>query len=58
MKKKSKDIMYIYLYADDNLMVRKPEAINEAIEALQKYGLVIKIMGGLQNYLSLEVKFS
>ena len=39
-------------------MVGNAEAIDEAIEALQKNGLVLKIVEGQQNYLSFKVGFS
>ena len=39
-------------------MVGNAEAIDEAIEALQKNGLVLKIIEGQQNYLSFKVGFS
>ena len=41
-----------------NLMVGNHEAIDEAIETLQKYGLVLKMVEGQQDYLSCKVKGS
>ena len=39
-------------------MVGDIAAIDDAIEALKSKGLVLKIMDGLQNYLSCEIKIS
>ena len=48
----SKGIMYIALYINDNLMVVNPEAIDDAIKHLGKEGLIVKVINGLQDYLS------
>ena len=58
VKKSEKGIVYVALYVDDNLMIGNVEAINNSIAALKKNGLVLKIVEGLQEYLSCEVKFS
>ena len=50
--------MYVSIYVDDNAMIRDVEAIDDAITALKEYGLVLKVIEGLQDYLSCEVKFS
>ena len=39
-------------------MVGNIAAINNAIGALKSKGLILKIMEGLQDYLSCEIKFS
>ena len=49
-KKSTKGIVYIGLYVDDNLMVGNSETIDQALESLQKHGLVLKVMEGLQDY--------
>ena len=51
-------IVYVALYIDDTLMISGVEAINNTITALKEHGLVLKIMEGLQDCLSYEVKFS
>ena len=56
MKKNKKGIVDLALYADDSLLVVNPEAINEAIKLLSKNGLVLKLLDGLQDYLSFKVK--
>ena len=53
-----KGTAYLALYMDDNLMIGDIAAINDAIEVLKNKGLVLKIMEGLQDYLSCKVKFS
>ena len=58
MKKSAKCKVYIALYVDDNSMWGNPGAIVEAIKALQKHELLLKVMEGLQEYLSCEVEFS
>ena len=50
VKKSAKDIVYIALYTDDNLMIGNLAAINEAIKALKKKRMVLKIMEGLQDH--------
>ena len=39
-------------------MVGDVKVIDNAIIALKNYGLVLKVMEGLQDYLSCEIKFS
>ena len=56
MKKCDKNQKYVALFVYENLMMRNPEAIYEAIKA-QKHGLISKIVEDLQDYLSCEVKF-
>ena len=58
VKKSVKGIVYIALYIYDNLMVGDIAMIDDAVEALKSKGLVLKILEGLQNYLSCEIKFS
>ena len=53
-KKSTKGIVYIALYVEDNLVV----VIDDFIEALKSKGLVLKIVDGLQDYLSCKIKFS
>ena len=48
----------VALYVDDNLMVGNVAAFDSAIEALKSKGLVLKIMDGLQDYLSCKIKIS
>ena len=52
VKKSMKGIVYKALYVDDNLMIGDIAAINEFIEALKITELVLKIVEGLQDYLS------
>ena len=58
VKKSAKCVVYIALYVDDNLMISDLAAIVEAILALKRNGLVLKIMEGLQDYLSCKIKLS
>ena len=51
VKKSAKGIVYI-LYLDDNLIIGNILAIDDTIEALKSKGLVLKIVEGLQKYLS------
>ena len=39
-------------------MIRDVAAIKDTIEALKNKGLVLKIVEGLENYLSCKIKFS
>ena len=39
-------------------MIGDIATINDAIEALKSKGLVLKIMEGMQDYLSCKIKFS
>ena len=57
VKKSMKDIVYIALYVDNNLMVGNIATIDDAIKALKSKGLVLKIIEGLQDYLSCKIKF-
>ena len=43
-------MVYIALYADENLMVGNLEAIDEAIHKVQKFGLVLTVVEELQDY--------
>ena len=58
VKKSAKGMVYIALYVDDNLMVSNITAINDTTEASKSKGLVLKIVEGLQDYLSCKIKFS
>ena len=57
MKKSAKGIVYITLSIDGNLMGGNPEAIEEAIGNF-KILVSIKVVKGLKDYLTCEVKFS
>ena len=57
-KKSVKGIVYVVLYIDNNLMIGNNAMIDDAISALKNKGLVLKIMEGLQDYLSCEIKIS
>ena len=52
-----KGIVYVALYIDNNLMIGDKTAIIDAM-ALKNKGLVLKVVEGLQDYLSCEIKFS
>ena len=58
VKKSVKDIIYVALYVDDNLMIGDVAALHDIIEALKTKGLVLKIVEGLQEHLSFKIKFS
>ena len=58
IKKTAKCIVYVALYIDDILMVSKVEAIDNATSTLKNNGLSLKVMEGLQDYLSCKIKFS
>ena len=58
VKKSAKGIVYVAFYLDDNLMIGNSATIDEAILALKNKGLVLKIMEGLQDYLSCKIKIS
>ena len=58
VKRSAKGIVYIALYVDDNLMGANKAAIDDAILALKNKGLVLKVVEGLQDYLSFEIKIS
>ena len=53
-----KGTVYVALYVDDNLMIWYIATIDDAIEALKNKGLVLKIVEGLQDYLSCKIKIS
>ena len=50
--------MQLALYINDNLLVRDVEAIDKAIETFKEKWHVLKIMEGLQDYLSCKVRVS
>ena len=50
-------MIYIALYRDDNLLVENPEAIHKVVELLSTSELILKLVHGLQDYLSCKVKF-
>ena len=52
VKKSANVIVYIALYVNDNLMIGDNDKIDDTIEALKNKGLVLKIVEGLQDYLS------
>ena len=58
VKKSMKGIVYVAIYVDDNLMKGDKAAIDDAIMTLKNKGLVLKVMEGLQDYLSCKIKFS
>ena len=58
VKKSMKGTVHIALYVDDNLMLGDIAAIDDTIEALKNKGLILKIVGGLQDYISCKIKFS
>ena len=58
VKKSEKVMVYVALHIYDHLMREDVEAIDDALTALKEKELVLKVMKGLQDYLSCEVKFS
>ena len=58
VNRSAKGIVYVALYVDDNLMIGEKPTIDDAILALKNKGLVLKIVKGLQDYLSCEIKIS
>ena len=50
--------LYVKKSTNDNLMIGNISAINDAIEALKNKELPLKIVKGLQDYLSHKIKFS
>ena len=58
VKRSNKGLVYIALYIDHNLMLVEIAAIDNAIETLKNKKLVLKIVEGLQDYLSCKIKFS
>ena len=58
VKKSEKGLTYIASYVDSSLMMGDDKAIADAMTALKENGLVLKIVGGLQDFLSCKVKFS
>ena len=57
IKKSANGLVHISLYIDDNLVVGNIETIDNAILALNRNGMVLKIMERMQDYLSGEIKF-
>ena len=57
-QKEHEGYIYVALYIDDNLMIGNSAIIDDAILELKNKGLVLKIMEGLQDYLSCEIKIS
>ena len=47
MKKSAKCIIYIASFVDDHLMIRSPEAIDDAVEQLKNNWLLVKIAKSL-----------
>ena len=58
VKKSAKGIVYVALYVDDNLMTGNNATIDDTILALKNKWLVLKIVEGLQDYLSCKIKIS
>ena len=58
VKKSMKDIVYVALYVDNNLMIGDIAAVDDAIEVLKNKGVVLKIVEVLKDYLSCKIKFS
>ena len=56
MKKGIKGRVYIALYVNDDLMIGNMATIDNDIEALKNKGLMLKIMKGLQDYLSCKIQ--
>ena len=50
-----KGVVYIVLYIDDSLMIGDMAAIYDTITVLKSNRLVLKVMEGLQSYLSCEI---
>ena len=57
-KKSAKGLLYVTLYVDDDLMIGNVKAIDNAIATLANNRLVLKVMEGLQDNMSCEIKFS
>ena len=45
------------MYVEDNLIISDVAAIYDAIAAQKSNGLVLKMVEGLQDYLSCKIKF-
>ena len=58
VKKSLKGIVYIACYVGSNLMLGNFKVTDNALSALKNNGLVLKVLEGLQDYLSYEIKFS
>ena len=56
MMKSAKGKVYIALYVDNNLMIGNMATLDNAIDALKNKGLILKIVEGLQDYLSCKNK--
>ena len=54
LKRVQKGTVYVAMYVDETLMLGNVDAINDAIAALKEIGQVLKIVEGLQDYLSRE----
>ena len=57
-KRSVKGTVYKALYVDDNLMIGDKAAIDDAMLALKSKWLVLKVVEGLQDYLSYKIKIS
>ena len=57
MKNSAKGIVYAALNMYDNLAIGSPETVDEAVEQPRKYGLVLKVIESLWDYLSCEICF-
>ena len=55
MKKNAKGIIYAALYVDNNLLIGDMATTEDAIEALKNKWLMLKIVEGLQDYLSCNI---
>ena len=51
IKMSTKDVVYVAFYVGDNLMIKNPDTIDEAVEQLKRNGLVLEALESLQNYL-------
>ena len=58
VKKSAKGIVFVALYIDDNLMIGDMATTDYVIEPLKRKGLLLKIVEGLEDYLSCKIKFS
>ena len=52
VKRSAKGIVYVGLYVDCNLMIGNMVTIDDTIVAVERKGLVLKIVEGPQDYLS------
>ena len=58
IEKSAKGIVYVALYLDNNFMVGNNEVIDDAIATFKNNGLVLKVMEGLQGYLSAKLNLN